>query len=62
MAKCPKCSNEITKSEKKWNYGQFKVRAYLCDKGTTAFREYYTKDGKLSFILVKEERGNYVKA
>jgi hypothetical protein len=58
MVKCPNCRNEVTKLEKKWTYGPFEVRAYLCDKCATDFRE-YIKGGKLSFILKATKKGKH---
>jgi hypothetical protein len=60
MAKCPKCKKDNTKPDKAWKYGQFKVQAYACSCGTQ-YRE-YTKDGKHSFTLKRQQGKGYVKA
>jgi len=39
MARCPNCKKRITKPNKSWTYGTFKVDAYSCDCGAK-FREY----------------------
>jgi transposase-like protein len=50
MVKCPNCKKEMTKPVKKWRYGHFITKAYLCEKCGTHFNE-YTKDGNHSFTL-----------
>jgi hypothetical protein len=60
MAKCPNCRKEVSKPEKTWSYGIFKVDAYSCECGTR-FRE-YTKEGKHSFTLILEKGKGFIKA
>lgn len=52
MATCPKCKNELRKATKRWNYGPFNVKAYICNCGQR-FRE-YRQDSELKFVLIKE--------
>lgn len=60
MAKCPTCKKDVSKHQKAWKYGQFNVKAYTCECGTT-FRE-YTLKGKHSFTLKKKKGKGFVKA
>jgi hypothetical protein len=60
MPKCPGCKREISKAEKSWTYGPFRVKAYSCQCGTD-FRE-YIRNGEIIFILKREKgEGRYKK-
>ncbi|MEM2614922.1 MAG: hypothetical protein QXO15_11985 [Nitrososphaerota archaeon] len=61
MTKCPNCKEELEKPNKTWKYGFFTVNAYTCKNCQTQFREYYDKNGKLSFTLKLEKGKGYVK-
>jgi len=62
LGKCPNCGFEVSQPLKEWKYGQFKVQAYRCQNCGANFREYYDKNGKLSFILKLVKGKGYVKA
>jgi transposase-like protein len=62
MAKCPNCKNETPKPAKTWKYGIFTVQAYTCNNCKTQYREYYDKNGKLSFTLKLQKGKGYRKA
>lgn len=60
MTKCPDCKKEISKPEKSWKYGQFKVEVFSCECGTQ-FRD-YSKEGKHSFTLKAKKGKGFIKA
>ena len=60
MTKCPACKNDITQPTKKWKYGRFDTKQYICNKCGTKFNE-YSKKGKHSFTLKHEIGKGYVK-
>lgn len=62
MGRCPNCGFEVSQPFKEWRYGPFRVQAYRCENCGTEFREYYGRDGKLSFKLKLVRGRGYVKA
>jgi hypothetical protein len=53
VTKCPDCLREVSKSKKKWKFGQYNVEAFSCECGTD-FRS-YKKKGIDSFKLKKDK-------
>ena len=62
MSKCPNCGYVNPTPNKTWRYGIFMVQAYTCGNCGTEYREYYGKNGKLSFTLKLQKGKGYVKA
>lgn len=61
MAKCPDCRKEISKANKTWIYGPFRVQAFTCDCGTD-FREYARKQKHVFTLKRKRKGGKFRKA
>jgi len=61
MAKCPNCKKDLSKPEKTWTYGIFKVQAYSCDSCGMVFRD-YSQAGKHVFTLRLKKGKGFVKA
>ena len=53
MVKCPRCSNEVSRSSKEWDYAAFHVKRFDCEKCVNSFKAYYHKDGKFSHTIPK---------
>jgi hypothetical protein len=62
MGKRPKCGFVNLSPVKNWRYGNFTVQAYTCGNCGTQYREYYDKDGKLSFVLKLQKGKGCIKA
>jgi hypothetical protein len=61
VTKCPKCTKEAVKPTKNWKYGQFVVKAYVCNGCNMKFREYIL-NGKHSFTLKLQKGKGFRKA
>lgn len=51
LPKCPRCGNEVQEVTNEWDYRQFHVKNYHCEKCNKGFKAYYLQ-GKLSHVIV----------
>ncbi len=56
MPKCPKCEAELNKPSKEWIYRQFNVKMFKCSKCGNRYRQYYSKNDALKFVLSEHNK------
>ena len=56
MPKCPNCRAHAQQPVKEWNFGQFRVKMYKCNKCGNQFREHFMGN-TLKFVLSAHNGG-----